>query len=362
MYGKKQQQKKRILTVIVIIIIAALAFAYVIPLTGWAVSAAPETPPPDPPTSWDLDESTLPPPPGTTWGDPEEELPPPTLYITSNSLVLDVGARAQVEFVMQDFPEGVVARWATSNTNVVVVNEFGALLAVGSGVAEVEVRAGEMRSTLFVTVNDVKANRIVISINDDVVRTGPNAYELVVGDVVRLTSKIEPSGAKVDRFSWILGNPNVATISPNGQNCEFVASAVGQTLITVTAGSIEDSISISIVESGVPISALWEYIRFGVIIVVAIVIIAVILTYLNQKKKREEARQKAIAKRRREEAERRAREEADTEMQRELESRSAQTGERSTMKINGAIVGAGIQAQGDEASGPERPLTLDDLD
>ena len=354
---KQQQLKKRLLTIIVIIIIAALAFAYVLPLTAMA---APDTPPPpDFGTDWGLDDSTLP----TPWADDDDDTPIPVLYITSTSILLDVGKRTQIQFVMADFPPDTVPRWGTSNTNVVVVNEYGELLAVGPGTAEVEVRAGDLRSSVLVTVRELQAGSVVITIREDIARTGTKSYELAVGDVIRLTSKIEPAGAKVGKFTWVLGNHNVATITPSGQNCEFVATAVGQTLITVMADSLEDSISITIVEAGVPLDQLWEYIRFGVILVVAVVIIAVVVTYFLQKKKREEARRKAAAaKRRREEAERRAREEAEAEAQREIiESRPAHSKGRATMKINGAIVGAGISPPENGTSEPERPLTLDDL-
>ena len=363
MYKKKQQLKKRILIIVVIIIIAALAFAYVIPMASMAATAAPpETPPPDPPTSWDLDESTLPAP----WeddDDEEEDTPNPILDILDNSIVLEVGERVQISYIKEYLPAGVVETWETSNADVVVVNELGVLLAVGPGFSQVFVRAGDTYDSVFVTVNELKANRIVILVGDDIIRTGSKTYELTVGDVIRLTSKIEPDGAKVDSIVWKIGNTNVASLpTDRGQTCEFVANAVGQTLLTVIAGSLEDSVSISIVERGVSQNQLLKYILVVVIIVVAIVVLAVILTYINQKKKKEQARQKALAKRRREEAERRAREEADAEMQREkTDPRPVQSGDRTTMKINGTIVGAGIRTP-EGTPEPERPLTLDDLD
>jgi len=361
---QQQQQRKRILIVIVIIIIAAMAFAYVIPLKGMASSSPPDTPAPEYGTDWGLDESTLPAP----WEDLEEEeedVPKPVLLITSTSLRLDVNQSIQIQYVVENFPEGTMLEWTSSNFEVAVVSGDGIVKAIAPGSAEIKVRAGEIQSSVLVSVNELRAGKIVIAVSEDVARAGAGLYELKVGDVIRLVATIEPAGAKVDKFSWVLGNDRVAAISPNGRNCDFVATAVGQTQVTVTADSLFDTITFNVIESGMPLDQVWEYIKLAIVLIIAAVVIIVALSYLAQRRKKERARQKAAAaKRRREEAERRAREEARMEkIQRERrEPRPVQDEERMTMRISGAAVGAGIAEPGNGAKEQERPLTLDDLE
>jgi|GEM_PF-3762959 len=350
------------MTVIVIIIVAAMVFAYVLPMAVLA-STVPPPPPQDDPSIWVIDDPEGP------WNQPEEEPEEkliPRLTITSTAPTLNVGQQEQLHFVMEDFPEGTLPEWSTSNPSIVVVNDIGVIRAVAPGRTDVILRAGDLRASLLVTVSELKANRVVIDlITEDIARTGPRQYEISVGDVIRLSARIEPEGAKVDRFSWTLGNADVASLSAStGHANEFIATAIGRTSVIVTADSLMDEISITIVESGVPVDQIWVWIRNIVILVVIIVAVAVVLTLLVQRHKKQKARQKAIAaKRRREEAERRAREEAAMEMQRDmLGPRAAQPEERMTMKVSGTAVGAGLPPLQPEIKEPERPVTLDDLD
>ena len=372
---QKQQRRKRVLIVVVVVIVIAMAFAYVLPLTQWgafgatatgtataaAMAPAPETPPPDFGTDTGFDDSTLPAP----WeedgeGDEEEESKLPMLVITTSSPRLDVGQEVQLEWTMENFPAGTMVTWSSANPQVVGVGSDGRVVAISPGSSEVVAVAGTMRASVLVTVNALKANRIIIDIREDIIKTGDKSYELKVGDVIRLTSRISPEGAKVDKLSWKLGNGNVAEITANGRNCEFVAKAVGQTQLTVVADSLSESITISIAESGIPIATLWDYIKYGVVVVIAIVAVAVMLTWLAQRRKKEKERQKAAAaKRRKMEAERRTRE---REEYRDYYEPRLTPEERSTLRVSGAAVGAGFPTPRDKEEDPERPLTLDDLE
>ena len=363
---KQQRLRKRILTIVVIVIIAAMAFAYIIPLTAMPVYATPETPPPpDYGTDMgDFDDSTLPMPGDDD--DDEEDLPKPDLRIIGGPITLDVGQTIMIQYLMENFPSGTFPEWQSTNERVAIVGSGGELQAVAPGTAEIEVFAGGQRwSSVFVTVNDLKAKGISIVVANDVTKTGIGSYEVKTTEVIRLTATIDPKGAKVDKIVWELADDTVAKLTPNGQVCDFVANGKGQTQVTVSAGALSDTIFINIVESGTPIAKIWEIFRLVLVAVVVIVVIAITLNLQKQKAEKEKARQRALAKRRREEAERRAREEAEMEQQRDMrEPRAAQTEDRETMKVTGAVVGAGVSAppEGGKPPQPERPVTLDDLD
>ena len=360
--------------IVVVVIIVAMAFAYVIPLTTLAAyGAVPETPPPEYGTDMgDFDDSTLPAPWLDEDDEEEDDTPEPMLIILDGPLRLNVKQSVIIQYEMKDFPEDVFPEWTSSNEKVAVVGTKGELLAVAPGTAEIVVKAGMYRSSVFVTVNELSATAISIIVDEDATRTGSNHYELKVGDVIRLTSVIDPAGAKVDKIVWTVSDDKVASISPNGQVCEFVADSIGQTQVTVSAGKLSDAIAVNIIESGVPLSKIWEYIRLIVVVIVVVVAIIIVLNVQKQKREKEKARQRALAKRRREEAERRARAEEELRMREEAapdyrqdprELRAPQTEHRETMKVSGTVVGAGVGAppEENEFPEPERPVTLDDL-
>jgi len=337
-----------------------MLFTYVFALTSFASYAY--TPPPsqpgvEDPSIWYPDPSNMP------MDEEEDEEPDPVLTITSGMVRFNVGERFRIQYKMEDFPPGTLLEWQTSNTAVAVISSDGVLLAVSPGNVEVIAIAGDKRASVLATVNEIVADHIVILISGDIVQTGTKKYEIELGDVIRLSTRILPEGAKVNRISWKLGNEKVAKISPNFQTCEVVAIEAGETTVSVTADNISDTITFTVIASGLLVGRLQELIGFAVIIVVAIVAVLVFFSWRSNKRKKEIARQKAAAARRKkEEAEQRAHEEAErAEMQREL--RSAQTENRETLKINGAAVGAGLPAPPSEGgTKQERPVTLDDLD
>jgi len=296
------------------------------------------------------------------------------LMITSGPIQLDVGDTYAIPYLMTDFPPGTLAVWESKNPEVAVVTSDGVLLAVGPGAAEIIVQAAQKRSSVLVTVNELKARRIIIVVDEDIIKTGPNSYEMMVGDVTRFVANIEPEGAKVEKITWSLGNGNVASMTTNGRNADFIADAIGRTQLTVTAGSLSDSISINIVESGVPLDTIWDYLKYGVIVIIIIVVIVILLAWMAARRKKEKARLRAMAaKWRKEEAERRAREEAAAQdIRREAreareardarEPRPALNGDRETMRVSGTAVGAGMTPTEDKKTELERPLTLDDLE
>ena len=357
----------RILVIIIcIIVVAALVLTYVMmfPINAFA---AVETPPPeDYGTSGDYDDSTL-----TFPGDEEEEeIPEPELRITGGPIQLDVGESYAIPYVMTDFPPGTMPIWESKNKDVAMVTSDGIVMAVGPGDVEITVQAGQKRASVLVSVNNLKANRIIIVVDDEIIKTGPTSYELAVGDVTKFTANIEPEGAKVEKITWVLGNGNVASLSQNGRTAEFVAEAIGQTQLTVKADGLTDAITINIVESGVPLDTIWDYLKYGVIVIIIVVVIIILIAWMAARKKKEKARQRAIAaKRRKEEAERRAREEAAAyDIQREMQRETRdplpppQSGKRETMRVSGTAVGAGITPPEDKKTDLERPLTLDDLE
>jgi flagellar basal body-associated protein FliL len=369
------KRKKKALTILVVIIVIAVAVTYILPIAILSASAD-DVPEADPSAAeqtqenpedeeFGTDDPALLPPP------PEPPKPPATIEITTYPSTMEVGDQGQLQCLLQNAPEGVFAEWSSNNPNVAVVDPTGSIAAIAPGDAEVTVRAGDLRASALIHVNDYKASKITILVAD---RTGEQdargrlIYKIEVGDVCHLTPRIDPKGAKLESIAWTVSDPDVAELSGDG---DFVANAKGQTSVTASSGTLSDTIYFDVEESGIPIKTLLRYILIGVIILVAIVVVVVLCTQTAKRRKEEDRKRAAAAKRRREEARKRDEEAAkraadEAELAAKIE-RTKQIIEMETSthrpaKVSGATVSATGDAAKSEGETTERPLTLDDIE
>jgi len=189
---KQQRLRKKVFLVIVIIIIVAMALVYILPLQAMAA----DTPPPDQyGTDYGYDDTTLPMPGDTA---PAEEVPPPPmLTILDTNIQLDIGQERQIQIQTQNIPDGTTIVWTSENSAVAGVDAGGRVVAYSAGRTQIFVTAGDVRSSVLVSVNELKANKLTISVEDGVSQLTSNSYQVAVADVVNLKVSILPDGAKV---------------------------------------------------------------------------------------------------------------------------------------------------------------------
>jgi flagellar basal body-associated protein FliL len=371
------KRRKKALTILVVIIVIAVAVTYILPIAILGASAAEigavsnaqvdlgiPLDPGDEEFGTD-DPSVIPP------VLPEPPKPPASLQLKSYPGNLDVGDRGQLTCELLNAPEGTYVEWNSDDPNVAVIDSTGSIVAIAPGDAVITVSAGDLRDSALIHVNDYKASKLTIlvtGLSGEPDAQGRLVYKIKVGDVYRLSFRIDPQGAKVERIDWAVSDPEVAELSDDG---EFVASAKGETSVTASAGVLSNTILFQIEENGIPLDTIFRYIIIGVVVIVVIIVAVILIARAAAKQKEAERKRAATAKRRKEEARQRAEDaakraadQAETAAATEQAKHSfePEPPEIHSAKVSGATVSAvtGVANPHDETL--ERPLTLDDIE
>jgi flagellar basal body-associated protein FliL len=363
------KRKKKALTILVVIIVIAVAVTYILPIAILSASATDipgETQENPGDEEFGTDDPAILPP-----VVPEPPKPPATLRITSYPANLEIGDRGRLSCELANAPEGTYVEWVSDNPDVAVIDSTGNIVAIAPGDAVIIARAGDMRDSALIHVNDYKASKITIlvsGLSGEPDAWGHLVYKIKVGDVYRLTSQIDPKGAKVERIDWVVGDPEIAELSASG---EFIAGAKGETPVTASTGVLSDTIIFQIEENGIPVKTIIRYIIIGAILVVVIIVAIVLAVGAAKRRKEEDRKRAAAAKRRKEEARQHAEEEAAKRSADEAETLAVierakhaleqEPPETRPTKVSGATVGAATGAIGPDDENTERPLTLDDI-
>ena len=119
--------------------------------------------------------------------------------------------------------------WASSNTDVVVVNSSGKVIPTGVGSAEVTVTTadGSKTATCAVTVTPVPVTGVTLDKTSHTV----DYANLSAGNTVTLKATVSPSNATNKKVSWKSSNTGVATVDSAGK---VTIKDIGTATITVT--------------------------------------------------------------------------------------------------------------------------------
>ena len=115
--------------------------------------------------------------------------------------------------------------WTTSNPDVVVVSDSGALYAVSAGTATITATTedGSKTATCKVTVTPpVGVKSVTLSKTKDTIKVGNGDY---------LSATVYPSNATNQSVTWTTSDPNIATVTDYGY---VTAVSVGTATITAT--------------------------------------------------------------------------------------------------------------------------------
>lgn len=141
----------------------------------------------------------------------------------SSEIELITGQEYEVEYtVVPSTATDISLVWESSDTRVITVDDKGKVTAKGPGVAFVMVRTeGGGISYLKVTVKQ-SVTGLILNFAEKT---------LYVNDTFELKASVIPSNAYNLAVEWKSSNPNVATVSANG---EVTAVSVGTSVITCT--------------------------------------------------------------------------------------------------------------------------------
>ena len=370
---KKEKRRRRARIILVVIIVVAVVVCYVLPLATLSAAAGEPPTPPGGEDEFGTDDQSLWPPDYTPPPDVEEK-PRQTVKIINPPTTLDVGSKGTFNCLIENAPEGTYPDWSSSDSSKIIVDDAGNFEVLAPGDVEILVTAGGMRAAAWIHVNDLKANRLVITvqgIEPDSSYIGRTIYKISVSDVIQLRYDLEPKGANVDSINWSLSNSEIAELSSSFSNTrELIATAAGELSVTVSSGALSDTAYFVIQEGGIAMDALVKYIILIIVIIIVIVVVATLIARAVRIKKEEERkrviaarRKKEAARQRAEEARQKAADEAEmaARMERNQQVLDMETTAHRSAKVSGATVSAMGDANKPNGDGEERPLTLDDI-
>jgi len=355
----RRTKRMRVLLIIVAaVMVAAMAFAYILPIAGFAANGTgPGTGPA--PGSY---SSGGPGPGYAPAAEAAEEEPVPSLKINYAPTTMDVGEEATLSYELLDAEEGALASWSSSNESIATIAADGHVVALAPGTVEFTASVGVMRTSVLIKINALKPQSVHIQIAETPAETAPGVYDIKVGDIYHLSSRIEPTGSRVEgKVTWSLSNPDAATLDGSR---EFIATDPGETTVTVTADELTASVTFRIEENGIPTATIIRYAVTGGIIIVIVVIVILLASYAARKEK--EARKRAAAKRRKEAEQRKKTMDSGRERDHFTPTGTPTPTDARTTKVYGAGVGAADMNRQADSEGrprePERPFSIDDLE
>lgn len=129
--------------------------------------------------------------------------------------------------------------WTSSNTAVATVDANGKVKAVGGGEA-----------TITATTHNGKTATCAVTVTVPLIGISLDKTEktLAIDGSFTLTVQFDPSDATNKTVTWEVGSPTTASITPNGITCTVKGLAVGNTTVTVRAGSLSATCAITVVE------------------------------------------------------------------------------------------------------------------
>jgi uncharacterized protein YjdB len=133
-------------------------------------------------------------------------------------------------------PEQVFV-FASSDTEVAVVNLLGRITALRPGQATISITAGEITRSFLL--------RVVLPTTVADIDMGDLRYEMYVGSTQLLMPTLLPLGIQDYTITYMSSNMEVATVNMMGR---VTARAVGSSVITVSAGGITRNFMLMVVE------------------------------------------------------------------------------------------------------------------
>lgn len=151
-------------------------------------------------------------------------IPTPVEFISLNpdNIELKVGESSTLHAIV--YPEDATDKtilWESSDETVVSV-EDGTITAFSPGVSIITACCGECIATCLVSVVEVVPEEIALDITH---------AEINVGEVISLIATIQPEDAADKSITWESSNPDIATVSTEG---EVTAMSPGEVIISAT--------------------------------------------------------------------------------------------------------------------------------
>lgn len=158
-----------------------------------------------------------------------------SVAISADKTTLEIGETAQLTATITPADATGEITYESSDTAVATVDENGLVTAVAAGTATITAKFADKSATIDITVNaaSVPATGIEVSAEKTSIK---------VGETTQLTATITPDGA-TDTVTYESSDTSIATVDEDGK---VTALKAGEVTITVKAGSVSDTITITV--------------------------------------------------------------------------------------------------------------------
>ncbi len=171
---------------------------------------------------------------------PYRDVFPSSVKLTADKKTLGIGETMSIAATV--YPENSCntnISWSCDNSSVLTISN-GVITAKGYGSATITAETFNGKKTTFtVTVKEITAEKVTLS-------GVPNSTELFIGDSFKLTASITPNNVDNHSIKWSSSDPQVATVSSNG---DIKLLSKGYVEITATASNgVNSKVKINVKE------------------------------------------------------------------------------------------------------------------
>ena len=162
--------------------------------------------------------------------------------VSDGKLSLKVGASAQLTATVKpDNATNKTVSWDSSDNSVAKVSD-GKVTALKAGTATITATAGDISSSITVTVADVPVPVESVTISGDGVKDGK--LSLKSGASAQLTATVKPDNATDRKVTWTSSDSSVANVM--GTGVVTAGSKAGRATVTATAGGVSASVEVTV--------------------------------------------------------------------------------------------------------------------
>lgn len=162
--------------------------------------------------------------------------------VSDGKLSLKVGASAQLTATVKpDNATNKTVSWDSSDNSVAKVSD-GKVTALKAGTATITATAGDISSSITVTVADVPVPVESVTISGDGVKDGK--LSLKSGASAQLTATVKPDNATDRKVTWTSSDSSVANVM--GTGVVTAGSKAGTATIKATAGGKSASVTVTV--------------------------------------------------------------------------------------------------------------------
>ncbi|MFZ3479614.1 RICIN domain-containing protein [Bifidobacterium adolescentis] len=162
--------------------------------------------------------------------------------VSDGKLSLKVGASAQLTATVKpDNATNKTVSWDSSDNSVAKVSD-GKVTALKAGTATITATAGDISSSITVTVADVPVPVESVTISGDGVKDGK--LSLKSGASAQLTATVKPDNATDRKVTWTSSDSSVANVM--GTGVVTAGSKAGKATVTATAGGKSASVEVTV--------------------------------------------------------------------------------------------------------------------